>query len=293
MPAGKTDHFHEEWWTSRDGLKLFARVYDAAGPDAPAVICLPGLTRNSRDFEALAPHLAERYRVICLDLRGRGYSAWDPHWLNYHPGTYLADIAGWIAHLNLSRVAIVGTSLGGILGMLLPTILPGAIAGVVLNDVGPEIDPAGATRIRTYAGRLPPVADWAGAVAQLQGVYEKAWPDLSDETWLMLARRTYRADASGRPVLDADPKIGDAMRTLPASTPTLWPIYATVLRSIPLLAIRGALSDILSAATLQRMQRDKPDLKSLTVENRGHVPLLDEPECLAAIDGFLAELHKP
>jgi pimeloyl-ACP methyl ester carboxylesterase len=280
----------EEWCTSRDGLKLFARVYDAAGAGALPVFCLPGLTRNSRDFESLAPHLALRYRVVCPDLRGRGHSAWDPNWLNYHPGTYLGDVAAWMAHLHLPRIAIIGTSLGGILGMLLPTLLPGAVAGVVLNDVGPEIDPVGAERIRAYAGRLPPVRDWAEATAQLRAIYANAWPGLTDEIWHVLARRSYREDASGTPVLDADPRIGDAMRSLPASTPTLWPVYTTVLRSIPVLAIRGARSDILSTATLDRMQREKPDLVTLTVENRGHVPLLDEPECLQAIDRFLATL---
>jgi pimeloyl-ACP methyl ester carboxylesterase len=264
-------------------------VYDAAGAAAPAVLCLPGLTRNSRDFEALAPHLAGRYRVFCPDLRGRGFSARDPQWLNYQPGTYLADLAGLVAHLGLTRLAIIGTSLGGILGMLLPSLLPGKIAGLVLNDIGPEIDPVGAERIRNYAGRLPPVHSWSEAVAQLRTVYTAAWPDLPDDRWITLARRSYREDASGTPVLDADPGIGEAMRAIPASTPNLWPVFAT-LRAMPMLAIRGVLSDILSESTLARMQREKPDLMAIRVANRGHVPLLDEPECLAAIDRFLGSM---
>jgi pimeloyl-ACP methyl ester carboxylesterase len=283
------DQFREERWVSHDGLALYARVYEGAGGATLPVICLPGLTRNSRDFEALAPHLARRYRVVCPDLRGRGFSAHDPTWQNYHPGTYLTDLAGLVAHLKLGRFAIVGTSLGGILGMLAPSVLPGRVAGLVLNDVGPEIDPAGADRIRNYAGRLPPVQNWPEAVAQLQSVYGKAWPDLAPETWLMLGRRSYRDDASGTPVLDADPKIGDAMRAIPASTPDLWPLFGA-LRSIPMLVIRGARSDILSARTLERMRHEHPGLAALTLENRGHVPLLDEPESLAAIDRFLAAL---
>ncbi|HXQ30675.1 MAG TPA: alpha/beta hydrolase [Steroidobacteraceae bacterium] len=281
--------FRDEWWSSKDGLRLYSRVYDTAGTGAPAVLCLPGLTRNCRDFESLAAHLAPTLRVICPDLRGRGLSAWDPVWANYHPGTYLADLAALITQLGLKRLAIVGTSLGGLLAMMLPSVLPGAIAGIVLNDIGPEIDPVGADRIRGYAGRLPAVRSWDEAVAQLRTVFGLAWRDLPDEMWLRLARRSFREDASGAPVLAVDPKVGEAMRAAPAAAPDLWPLFAT-LKTVPVLAIRGALSDILSEATFARMQREKPDLVPLTVANRGHVPLLDEPECLAAIDGFLAHL---
>jgi pimeloyl-ACP methyl ester carboxylesterase len=282
--------FRDEWWTSKDGLKLYSRVYDAAGAAAPALLCLPGLTRNCRDFESLAEHLAPAFRVICPDLRGRGLSAWDPVWQNYHPGTYLADLGALIAQLGLKRLAIVGTSLGGLLAMMLPSVLPGAIAGIVLNDIGPEIDPAGAERIKSYAGRLPAVRTWDEAIAQLRTVFGLAWRDLPGEMWVRLARRSFREDESGTPVLAVDPRVGEAMRAAPAAAaPDLWPLFAT-LKPVPVLAIRGALSDILSEATFARMQREKPDLVPLTVANRGHVPLLDEPECLAAIDGFLARL---
>jgi pimeloyl-ACP methyl ester carboxylesterase len=281
--------FREHHWLSKDGLQLYARLYDGAGPAAPAVLCLPGLTRNSADFEDLAEHLAPRFRVICPDLRGRGRSARDPVWQNYHPGTYLGDLALLIAGLSLARVAIVGTSLGGLLGMLLPTVLPAAIAGVVLNDVGPEIDPVGIERIKGYAGRLPPVTSWDEAVAQLKLVFGAAWPGLDEATWRKLVRRSYREDASGVPVLLADPRIGEALRAAPQAAGDLWPVWAKV-AAVPMLAIRGALSDVLSAATLARMQHEHPGLGVLSVANRGHVPLLDEPECLAAIDAFLSQL---
>lgn len=283
--------YREQWWTSKDGLQLYARSYEAAGATAPAVLCLPGLTRNSRDFESLAQHLAYRYRVICPDLRGRGYSARDPVWQNYQPQTYLADLIGLRAALGLKRVAIIGTSLGGLLAMLLPSVLPEVVAGIILNDVGPEIDPIGAERIRGYAGRLPAVRSWEEAVAQLRTVFGAAWPGVSEETWLRLARRSFREDASGIPVLDVDPKVGEAMRAAPqAATPDLWPLFKS-LGPVPVLALRGALSDILSEATFARMQREKPDLIALSVPNRGHVPLLDEPECLTAIDAFLGSLR--
>src|SRR6185437_16552738 len=141
-----TPAYREQRCASAEGLELFCRIYEpgaprglAAGrgmraPRALTVLCLPGLTRNSRDFEALAPHLAARYRVVCPDLRGRGFSARDPRWQNYHPGIYLADLQQLIQLLELDRVAIIGTSLGGLLGMMLSATLPQRVAGLVLND---------------------------------------------------------------------------------------------------------------------------------------------------------------
>jgi pimeloyl-ACP methyl ester carboxylesterase len=281
----------EVWTVSGDGLRLYCRLYDEAPARALPVLCLPGLTRNSRDFERLAPRLAQRHPVACPDLRGRGRSDRDPNWQNYHPGTYLTDLTGLLADLGWSRVAIIGTSLGGLLGLLIAGSRPGAVAGLVLNDVGPEIDPAGAARIRHYAGRLPPVANWPEAVAQLRGVYTAAWPDLSESTWLELARRSYREDARGNPVLDADPGIGEAVRAGPSAAPDLWPLFEA-LTALPMLVIRGARSDILSQPTLERMQAMKPDLATLVIPNRGHVPLLDEPGCPDAIDRFLASLDR-
>jgi pimeloyl-ACP methyl ester carboxylesterase len=289
--------YREQRWTSADGLELYCRVYEPSGSAgasverALTVLCLPGLTRNSRDFEVLAPHLAARHRVICPDLRGRGFSARDPQWQNYHPGTYLGDLQRLMQVLDLERVAIIGTSLGGLLGMMLGAMIPERIAGLVLNDVGPEVDPKGIERIKSYTGLLPPVTTWEEATQQYRAVNGNAWPDLPDEAWPRLVRRSYRADASGRPVHDCDPRVGDALRAAPpAPGDALWPVFAR-LAGIPMLVIRGAHSDILSAGTLERMQREKPDLQRVTVGNRGHVPLLDEPEALSAIDGFLARLH--
>jgi len=287
--------YREQRWDSADGLELYCRIYDtpaageASAPGALTVLCLPGLTRNSRDFEALAPHLAARHRVVCPDLRGRGFSARDPDWRNYHPGTYLSDLQRLLQVLDLARVAIIGTSLGGILGMLLGATAPATVAGLVLNDVGPEVDPRGIERIKSYTGRLPPVRTWEEAVAQYRAVNGAAWPDLADETWARMVHRSYRADDSGTPALDCDPRIGDALRAAPPVAGGLWPAFEQ-LGGIPMLVIRGALSDLLSADTVDRMRRGKPDLEAVTVGNRGHVPLLDEPEALSAIDRFLARL---
>src|SRR5208283_1310597 len=230
--------FRAHRWLSKDGLSLYSRVYEAAGSLAPAVLCLPGLTRNGKDFEDLALHLSPRYRVICPDLRGRGLSAPDPVWQNYHPGTYLADLADLIAGLGVQRLAVIGTSLGGLLAILLPTFLPGIIAGLVLNDIGPEIDPVGAARIKAYAGKLPPVRSWDEAVAQLRIMFGAAWPGLSDNTWARLARRSFREDTTGTPILECDPKVGEALRAAPAAPGALWPLWAS-LGTLPVLAIRG------------------------------------------------------
>jgi pimeloyl-ACP methyl ester carboxylesterase len=282
--------YREKTQQSRDGLGLYARLYPGPAGDAPTVLCLHGLTRNSRDFEDLAPHLARRYQVIVPDLRGRGRSDRDPDPRNYNPAVYLTDL---VALLDESGVkpAVIGTSLGGMLAMMLAVTQRARIAGIVLNDIGPEIDPTGIERIKGYAGRTPPARDWEEAAAQTRTIYGQAWPDLPPERWAALTRRGCR-EHGGHIEVDADPAIGEVMRAAPAAAPDLWPLW-NALADMPALAIRGALSDILSAATFERMKSAKPDLHVLTVANRGHVPLLDEPECLAAIDGFLTRVLRP
>ena len=282
----------EYWFDSQDGLKLFSRVYPAPAAAAPAVLCLHGLTRNGRDFEDLAARLAARYRVIVPDVRGRGLSARDPNFNNYQIPVYLADLQRLLAGLGAARLTIIGTSMGGLMGMVLAATQPALVAGLVLNDVGPEVDPAGLARIRGYVGKAPPVRDWAGAVAQVRAVYGSAWPGLDDARWEKIARASYRLDAQGVPQPDSDPLISEPLKDTSKAAPDLWPLWGA-LAKVRILAIRGAHSDILSAATLARMQREKPDLAVLTVANRGHVPLLDEPECLAALDEFLAVASEP
>lgn len=282
-------NFREQTWSSADGLTLYCRIYDCADRAAPTVLCLPGLTRNSRDFEALAPRLAQRYRVICPDLRGRGFSQRDAQWRNYRPETYLQDIGRLLQVLALEALAIIGTSLGGLLAMLLAAGGTGRVAGIVLNDIGPEADPRGIARIRAYAGRLAPVRTWDEAIAQFQQVNGQAWPGVSARQWAELTRRSYRESASGVPLFDSDPLIGEAIRCAPAVPAGLWPVFAQI-RDVPMLAVRGELSDILSVEILARMRREKPDLQCLTVADRGHAPLLDEPRVPAAIERFLAGL---
>ncbi len=274
------------WFDSDDGLRLYSRVYAGPAAAAPVLLCLHGLMRNSRDFADLAPRFAARFRVVVPDVRGRGLSARDPDSNNYQIAVYLKDTARLLTGLGAMRVSIIGTSMGGLMAMSLAALKPGLVERIVLNDVGPEVDPVGLERIRAYAGRSPPVNSWPEAVAQLRSIHGAAWPDLSAERWEQIARRSYRADARGIPQADADALIGEIARHSPAVAPDLWPLWRALAR-VPVLAIRGAHSDILSAATLARMQREKPDLRVITVANRGHAPLLDEPECLAALDEFL------
>jgi len=276
----------EYWFDSHDGLRLYSRVYASAAADAPVVLCLHGLMRNSRDFGELAAHLAARHRVIVPDMRGRGLSARDRNFNNYQIPVYLQDVVTLLAGLGAARVTIIGTSMGGLMAMLLAATQPKLVSRIVLNDVGPEVDPRGLERIRGYAGRAAPVRSWAEAAAQVRADYESAWPTLSDARWDEIARLSYSANAQGVPEVDADPLIGEPLRNTSAAAPDLWPFWGA-LAHVPTLAIRGAHSDVLSAATLQRMQRTKPDLEVLTVANRGHAPLLDEPECVAGIDAFL------
>ncbi len=275
------------WYESHDGLSLFSRVYAGPAAHAPVVLCLHGLMRNSRDFEDLAVHLAARYRVIVPDVRGRGLSARDPKPENYQIPVYLKDLETLMGGLGVERAAIVGTSMGGLMAMLLAAMQPARVARIVLNDVGPEVDPAGLARIRGYAGKGTPVKSWAEAAAQLRSIFAAAWPGIEPARWEVLAHRSHRATASGDIEADADPRIGDVVRESSSAAPDLWPLWRTLER-VPILVLRGALSDVLSEATLARMQREKPDLQALTIADRGHAPLLDEPASLAAIDAFLA-----
>ncbi|MEX2495385.1 MAG: alpha/beta hydrolase [Woeseia sp.] len=283
MEGATVRHVH-----SHDGLRLFYRDF-AGGHSACPVLCLPGLTRNSRDFSDLAKHLSPARRVLAPDLRGRGLSEHDPEWRNYHPGTYLRDIWSLLDELGIERVIVIGTSLGGLIAMGMAVQNADRLAAVVMNDVGPEIAPEGLARISKYTGRLPPVASWEQAIAQTKSVYGESWPGLTEQEWRKMAERAYCAGPDGLPKLDSDPAIGRAVRELGPQSGDPWQVF-DALGETPTLVLRGEHSDILSEETLHRMRQRKPDLVTVTVANRGHVPLLDEPDCIEAIDNFLGSL---
>jgi pimeloyl-ACP methyl ester carboxylesterase len=279
----------DRYFMSADGLRLYYRDYAPAEPGRVPVLCLPGLTRNSRDFETIALRIRQTRRVLCADLRGRGLSQHDPEWRNYHPGTYVGDIARLLADAGVPRVIILGTSLGGILAMLVAATAPQLLAGAILNDVGPEVAAEGLKRISTYVGKSAPVTSWAEAAAQAKATYGLAWPDATDVDWMRFAQRSY-TEVDGVPRLAMDPMIGEAVRAAPAgAAPDLWPVFGA-LKPVPVLALRGEISDVLSTGTFERMGREKPDLVRVTVAGRGHPPMLDEPDSVEAIDRFLSRL---
>lgn len=275
----------EHTYMSRDGLTLFYREYGESNGGVP-IVCLPGITRNSRDFEDIAAHLGTHYRVLALDLRGRGFSEHDSNWRNYHPQTYVDDVMTLLDHRKFDRVILLGTSLGGLVSTVLTKQHGERVVAVILNDIGPEVGAAGLERIKTYIGRMPPVASWDEAVAQARDIYGHAMPGLSDDQWRRLVRRGYREDEHGVPRLDMDPAIGDAARKVGAELDDPWVLYSGF-DDKPLLVIQGELSDILTDDIVERMRARKPDLEHVKVANRGHPPLLDEPECIAAIDSFI------
>jgi pimeloyl-ACP methyl ester carboxylesterase len=282
--------WRDRFYTSADGLRLYYRDYPSPREGPLPVLCLPGLTRNSRDFERIATRMQRDRRVLCADLRGRGRSQHDPHWQNYQPGTYLRDIELLLADAGVARCVVLGTSLGGILTMLMAVKQPSHVVAAILNDIGPEVDPEGLARIAAYVGRHPVATSWDEAVEIVRSTYEFALPGLTDAQWAAYTRRTY-SDFEGVPRLDADPNIGKALRDAPSASgpPDLWPVFAA-LGDLPTLVLRGATSDILSRATYDRMLAEKPDLERVEVPDRGHVPLLDEPAAVAAIERFLARV---
>jgi pimeloyl-ACP methyl ester carboxylesterase len=281
--------FTEHHYTTDNELTLYYRSYGSA---RDVVVCLPGLTRNSKDFHEIATHLASRYRVLCLDLRGRGQSAWDPDWRNYHPGTYINDTWNLVDQLGISSFIILGTSLGGLLAMIMASQQPGRVRAVILNDVGPEADPAGYTRILESLDQRTEVRDWQDAASLCEQDHRETLPNMPMEFWYDYAHRIYREGADGRPEFEVDLNVFEAIRKgdltrIAGIQVDPWATFGAI--TMPCLVLRGELSDILSEEIVERMTTVKPDLQSAVIPNRGHAPLLFEPESLAAIDSFLEQ----
>jgi len=285
----------EVTYYSSDGLALFARDYgDRLQPWLP-VICLPGLTRNHRDFDDLAAFLSgHRHRprrVVCFDYRGRGRSAWDKNAENYNPLQEMHDIFDGMAALGISRAVAVGTSRGGIVAMLMGVARPATLAGIVLNDIGPKIEPLGLARLKTYVGRTPSPDDWDDAVRILKRLHGAQFTGLNDSQWMDFAHKTYREE-NGRPVSDYDPALGRAFDGVDFDepVPTMWQEFRA-LRSTPILAVRGANSDILSTATLAAMAAEHPQFESIAVPGEGHPPLLCGTHLPQRISTFITSIE--
>lgn len=273
-------------WTS-DNVRLHYRDFAGGREGQPALLCLPGLTRNAHDFEALASRLAPRFRVVTPSFRGRGDSGYARDPLTYVPLSYLQDLGRILDTAGLSSVVIIGTSLGGLMGLLLDGTQRSRIAGLVLNDLGPDMEEAGLARVRAQVGRGGNWPTWLTAARDIARRQADIYPGWSLEQWLAHAKRLCRVSREGRIVWDYDPEIA-APFALPNgdSQLDLW-LALDGYRGRPVLSVRGERSDILSAATQARMADRLPGLVAVTVPRVGHAPTLDEPEAVDAIDRFL------
>lgn len=283
--------YEDRYYNSVDGLRLHYRDY--AGPaDQPPILCLPGLTRNARDFEDVAARLAGEWRVLSLEFRGRGLSEPDPDPRRYMPPTYAADVMKLLDQLGIADAVFFGTSLGGLVTMLIAHSDDERIAGALLNDIGPEVAPGGIDRIRTYVGKPQLWSSWEEAAESLGGGQRDVFPAYGRQEWLRFARRVCREDDGGRIVFDYDMNIAVPFAEANESTqPNLWPLLDG-LRGKPVAVLRGETSDLFSSDVAERMIRELGETAELvTVPGIGHAPALDEPEAASAIDRLLAAVR--
>ena len=287
------DRFTSIFVSAHDGLKLHARCYGRRSAAALPVVCLPGLARTAADFEVLGQALANDRRlprrVIALDYRGRGQSEYDRDPANYNFQVELADVLAVIAALDAARAIFVGTSRGGILAMLLAAVRPTAIAGVVLNDIGPVIEPKGLMRIKGYVGKLPQPRSFEEGAEILRRLFDAQFPKLGPADWLTSAHCTFRQE-NGALVPTYDVKLAKTLEGVDFEKPfpPLWAQF-DALSHTPMMVIRGANSDILSPATVEAMRARRSALETIEVPDQGHTPLLAEPATIARISEFMRQ----
>ncbi len=280
--------YRERRFTSRNGLSLYFRDYGDPLSRRTPVLCLAGLTRNSKDFDDFAERLATGRRVICPDYRGRGRSDADPDRRNYAPLVYLDDVMHLVAVCGLHRAVVVGTSLGGLLAMALAAASPTTLAGVVLNDIGPDVAVSGPRAVIAYVRENRPQPDLTSAERDIRD----RLPGLrfqNDAIYSTMVRNTYRQCGDGMLRFDWDAAIVDERLEKGEGVPDMWPLFGA-LGVIPTLVLRGEYSDVLTPECVARMAAVKPDLVRAEVPATGHAPSLEEPECVAAIEAFLADV---
>lgn len=282
-----TTGFEDFFYTSSDGLKLHAQIYGSSNDRLP-VVCLPGLTRNARDFHELALYLSKQAqrRVIAFDYRGRGRSAYDPEWKKYDVGVEAGDILVGLGTLGISRALFIGTSRGGLILHVLAAVKPDVLAAVVLNDIGPVVEIAGLQNIKDYLSKAPRPTSIAEAVTVQKAAHGQAFPALSDADWERMVRAIYKEDG-GQLIPDFDPALLTAFSQLDLSKPVpdLWPQFAAF-ANIPMLAIRGENSPLLSAATLSEMANRHSNFEAITVQGQGHAPFLETGDLPVRIAAF-------
>ena len=293
MPTS-TVPYAERRWTSHDGLSLFARDYaPGSGAAHLPVVAIHGLTRNSADFDAIAPLIARGgRRVLAVDVRGRGRSDRAPDPMTYSPEVYAKDVLALMDQSGIDRAVFLGTSMGGLITMAIAGMKPRIVTAAILNDIGPEVSPEGLARIAAYSGQPVETPSWEAAAEYAKRINGVALPHYSDADWDAFARRTFREGTEGAPVLDYDPDIAVPIRAAgpKALAPNLWPYFRRLARKRPTLLIRGATSDLLGADIAARMQKAAPDMAYAEVPGVGHAPMLDEPEARAAIFEFLRDV---
>ena len=277
--------YEDRYFVVRDGLKLHYRDYPGA-TDRPPILCLHGLTRNARDFADFAERHSPAFRVIVLEFRGRAESDYDPLPMRYTPLTYAADVLELLDQLGIDRAIFVGTSLGGLVTMAVAAMQPQRIAAAILNDVGPALTPVGLERIQSYVGNDTRFRTWDEAAAAIKANQGSAFPNYNHDDWLAMVRRNCCED-NGEIRFDYDMAIIIPFEAAPTPKIDMWPLFRA-LGEKPLLVVRGEISDLLSAESLAKMHDAVPDMKSVTVPQTGHAPMLDEPEAEAAIDDFLS-----
>jgi pimeloyl-ACP methyl ester carboxylesterase len=294
-PAAEKHDARSIFVSAPDGLRLHVRAYGQRDSPALSVVCLPGLTRTAADFEALAPALAHgepQRRVIAIDSRGRGQSAYDPNPKNYNLAVELADVVAVLTALEIKQAVFIGSSRGGILTMLLAAAHPELIAGAVLHDIGPVIESEGVARIKSYVGKLRQPQNLEGGANMLHGLFAAQFPKFTAAQWLGAARRTWTVQ-DGKLVLTYDPALSETLVDFDSEhpLPSLWAEFDALAR-VPVLVIRGARSDILSAATLDAMRARHPGLESIEVPDQGHVPLLEDAELVRLTAAFVEKCER-
>lgn len=289
------ERYEEIRFIQRNGLKLYARHYPArhATPSSAArrvrpLLCLAGLTRNSRDFHEIALVLSQGERardVFTLDSRGRGNSEYDSDWRNYNVPCEMQDAADFMISRGIEGAAILGTSRGGLIAMVMAAAHPAFLGPVVLNDIGPVIEKDGLARIASYVGRTPLPRDWKEAATIIRDMNAASFPAIPADAWETISRQLFN-ERNGRPSPGYDPKLGQAFSATDGPIPALWPQF-DALKHLPVMVIRGLKSDLLSEATVDAMRQRHPDVTLLEIAGEGHAPWLRDRPSIEAVRRFL------
>lgn len=281
----------EHFIAAQDGIKTYVLELIPDGEiTGDPIFCIHGLTRNHKDFEPIFDFLLGLGRkVYAIDVRGRGLSDYDSNPLNYHPGTYVGDVANIMSVLAIEKAVFIGTSMGGIISMILAAFMPDKVAGIILNDVGPEVNEAGIARIRNYVGNSAPVDNWDDAIKGIKAIAQSEYPLQKDneQFWQDFAKRICKEE-NGKIILAYDPEIKQNLQPAKEGepAPNLWAQFEMI-KNIPIGLISGEISDIMTSDIIEKMKNISPSLKVALIDNVGHAPILNEEKALKIIEEIL------